>query len=96
MKNNNNIFILFLDIFFVLFLCFALLMFTMILNRDGEMQAAGVYVIDPLKFGALIISVLAYLYFMTKTSVRELSSILSSGIALLSSKTAAKEKGVEK
>ena len=44
---------------------------------------------------ALIISVLAYLYFMTKTSVRELSSILSSGIALLSSETAAKENGIE-
>ena len=96
MKNNNNIFILFLDIFFVLFLCFALLMFTMILNRDGEMQTAGVYVIDPLKFGALIISVFDYLYFMTKTSVRELSSILSSVIDLLSSETAANENGVEK
>ena len=96
MKNNENIFILFLDIFFVLFLCFALLMFTMILNRDGEMQTAGVYVIDPLKFGALIISVFAYLYFMTKTSVRELSNILSSVIDLLSSETAANENGVEK
>ena len=92
---NNNILILFLDIFFVLFLCFALLMFTMILNRGEEMQASGIYVIDPLKFGALIISVFAYLYFMTKTSVRELSSILSSVIDLLSSETAAKENGIE-
>lgn len=96
MKNNNNILILFLDIFFVLFLCFALLMFTMILNRDGEMQAAGVYVIDPLMLGTIIISVLAYLYFMIKTSVRELSSILSPHIVLLSSERNAEENGTEK
>ena len=93
---NNNIFILFLDIFFVLFLCFALLMFTMILNRDGEMQAAGVYVIDPLMLATVIISVLAYLYFMTKTSVREFSSILSDKVVFLSSEHTAKEKGAEK
>ena len=93
---NNNILILFLDIFFVLFLCFALLMFTMILNRGEEMQASGIYVIDPLMLATVIISVLAYLYFMTKTSVRELSSILSSVIDLLSSETAANENGVEK
>ena len=93
---NNNIFILFLDIFFVLFLCFALLMFTMILNRGEEMQASGIYVIDPLMLATVIISVLAYLYFMTKTSVREFSSILSDKIVLLSSEHTAKEKGAEK
>lgn len=96
MKNNNNILILFLDIFFVLFLCFALLMFTMILNRDGEMQASGIYVIDPLMLATVIISVLAYLYFMTKTSVREFSSILSDKIVFLSSEHTAKENGAEK
>ena len=93
---NNNILILFLDIFFVLFLCFALLMFTMILNRGEEMQASGIYVIDPLMLATVIISVLAYLYFMTKTSVREFSSILSDKIVLLSSEHTAKEKGAEK
>ena len=96
MKNNENIFILFLDIFFVLFLCFALLMFTMILNRGEEMQASGIYVIDPLMLATVIISVLAYLYFMTKTSVREFSSILSDKIVLLSSEHTAKENGAEK
>ncbi len=93
---NNNILILFLDIFFVLFLCFALLMFTMILNRGEEMQASGIYVIDPLMLATVIISVLAYLYFMTKTSVREFSSILSDKIVLLSSEHTAKENGAEK
>lgn len=93
---NNNILILFLDIFFVLFLCFALLMFTMILNRSEEMQASGIYVIDPLMLATVIISVLAYLYFMTKTSVREFSSILSDKIVLLSSEHTAKENGAEK
>lgn len=93
---NNNILILFLDIFFVLFLCFALLMFTMILNRGEEMQASGIYVIDPLMLATVIISVLAYLYFMTKTSVREFSSILSDKIVLLSSEHTAKENGTEK
>jgi len=93
---NNNIFILFLDIFFVLFLCFALLMFTMILNRGEEMQASGIYVIDPLMLATVIISVLAYLYFMTKTSVREFSSILSDKVVFLSSEHTAKEKGAEK
>ncbi len=96
MKNIENIFVLFIDIFFVLFLCFVLLMFTMILNKDGEMQAAGAYIIDPVMLAAVIISVLAYLYFMTKTSVRELLSILSAQIALLSSEAAAKENGAEK
>ncbi len=93
---NNNILILFLDIFFVLFLCFALLMFTMILNRGEEMQASGIYVIDPLMLATVIISVLAYLYFMTKTSVREFSSILSDKVVFLSSEHTAKEKGAEK
>ena len=93
---NNNIFILFLDIFFVLFLCFALLMFTMILNRGEEMQASGIYVIDPLMLATVIISVLAYLYFMTKTSVREFSSILSDKVVFLSSEHTAKENGAEK
>ena len=93
---NNNILILFLDIFFVLFLCFALLMFTMILNRGEEMQASGIYVIDPLMLATVIISVLAYLYFMTKTSVREFSSILSDKVVFLSSEHTAKENGTEK
>ena len=96
MKNNNNILILFLDIFFVLFLCFALLMFTMILNKDGGMQAAGVYVLDPVMLATVVISVLVYLYFMIKASERELSSILSSQIVFLSSVRIAKKNGTEK
>ena len=96
MKNNENIFVLIIDIFFVLFLCFVLLMFTMILNKDGEMQAAGVYVVDPVMLASLIISVLVYLYFMIKASERELASILSSKIVLLSSERTAKENGTEK
>lgn len=93
MKKHNNSLILFIDIFFVLFLCFALLMFTMILNKDGEMQAAGVYVLDPAMLATIIISVLVYLYFMTKTSVRELSSILSSRIVISPSEHNAEENG---
>jgi len=96
MKNNNNILVLFLDIFFVLFLCFVLLMFTMILNKDGEMQAAGEYVVDPVMLATVIISVLVYLHFMIKASERELSSILSSKIVLLSSERTAKKNGTEK
>ena len=95
MKNNENIFILIIDIFFVLFLCFVLLMFTMILNKDGEMQAAGVYVVDPVMLASVIISVSVYLYFMIKTSEREFSSILSDKIVLLSSEHTAKENGAE-
>jgi hypothetical protein len=68
----------------------------MILNRDGEMQAAGVYVIDPVMLTTVIISVLAYLYFMIKASERELSSILSSKIVLLSLERIARENGTEK
>ena len=71
-------------------------MFTMILNRGEEMQASGIYVIDPLMLATVIISVLAYLYFMTKTSVREFSSILSDKVVFLSSEHTAKEKGAEK
>ena len=93
---NNNIFILFLDIFFVLFLCFALLMFTMILNRGEEMQASGVYIVDPLMLASVIISVSVYLYFMIKASEREFSSILSDKVVFLSSEHTAKEKGAEK
>ena len=96
MKNNNNIFILFLDIFFVLFLCSALLVFTMILSRDGQMQAAGVYVIDPAVLATIIISILAYLYLMTKTSIRELSSILSARIVVQSSERSAEGNGTQK
>ena len=96
MKNNENIFILIIDIFFVLFLCFVLLMFTMILNKDGEMQAAGVYVVDPLMLASVIISVSVYLYFMIKASEREFSSILSDKVVFLSSEHTAKEKGAEK
>jgi len=77
MKNNESTFILILDIFFVLFLCFILLLFTLLLNRGGEMQTAGKYIINPTMLAAVIISVFVYLYFMTKTSVRELTSILS-------------------
>lgn len=95
MKKNENIFILIIDIFFVLFLCFVLLMFTMILNKDGEMQAAGVYVVDPVMLASVIISVSVYLYFMIKTSEREFSSILSDKIVLLSSEHTAKENGAE-
>lgn len=96
MKNNENIFVLIIDIFFVLFLCFVLLMFTMILNKDGEMQAAGVYVVDPVMLASVIISVLVYLYFMIKTSEREFSSILSDKIVLMASEHTAKENGTEK
>ena len=96
MRKNENIFVLIIDIFFVLFLCFVLLMFTLILNKDGEMQAAGVYVVDPVMLASVIISVLVYLYFMVKASERELSSILSDKIVLLSSEHTAKEKGAEK
>ncbi len=95
MKSNNNLVILFLDIFFVLFLCFALLMFTMLLNKGEKMQVAGVYIIDPLMLGFVIVSVSTYLYLMTGISMKELSSILSSKIVLLSSKRGAEENGVE-
>ena len=77
MKNNENTFILILDIFFVLFLCFILLLFTLLLNKGGEMQIAGKYIINPTMLAAVITSVFVYLYFMTKASVRELTSILS-------------------
>ena len=79
MKSNENPLILILDIFFVLFLCFILLLFTMLLNRDGGMQAADIYIINPAMMAAVVISVVAYLYFMTRASVSELSNILYHG-----------------
>lgn len=91
MKNNKNTFMLILDIFFVLFLCFILLLFTLLLNRGGEMQIAGKYIINPTMLAAVIISVFVYLYFMTKVSIRELTSILS-GMSGFSSSTKSTEK----
>lgn len=92
---NNNILILFLDIFFVLFLCFVLLIFTMILNKDGGMPSGSVYVIDWVRLATVIISVFVYLYFITRTSMRELSNILSTRAAILSSEHNAEENGTE-
>ena len=60
------------------------------------MQSAGVYVIDPAVLATIIISILAYLYLMTKTSIRELSSILSARIVVQSSERSAEGNGTQK
>jgi hypothetical protein len=67
----------------------------MILNRDGEMPSASVYVIDWVMLAAVLISVFVYLYFMAKTSMKELSSILSAKMVFLSTKHTAEENGTE-
>ena len=76
MTARKQTFILLFDIFFVLFLCFVLLLFTMLLDKGTETAKAGSYVVSPLMITFVAASVGAYLYFMLRSSKQEFSGIL--------------------
>ena len=76
MTGRKQTFILLFDIFFVLFLCFVLLLFTMLLDKGTETAKTGRYMLSPLMITLVAASVAAYLYFMLRSSTQEFSGIL--------------------
>jgi hypothetical protein len=76
MAARKQTFLLLFDIFFVLLLCFILLLFTMLLDKGTETARTGSYVLSPLMMSFVAISVAAYMYFMLRSSTHEFSCIL--------------------
>jgi len=77
MTGQKQTFILLFDIFFVLLLCFILLLFTMLLDKGTETARTGSYVVSPLMISFVGISVAAYVYFLLQSGTHEFSCILS-------------------
>lgn len=69
----------FMDITFILFLCFIILLATMLATKHLPSGLVdGTYHIGWALLGAVIISMTAYMVFMVKVSVSELHEMLSS------------------
>lgn len=69
------------DIFFVLVLCFVVLLVTMIFTKHDHGAVLGRYVIDPKMLVAVVVSITLYLFFMIRTSKRELAEIFERAAA---------------
>ena len=65
------------DVMFVLVLCFAILLTTMLLTRSGGSEEFTGYTINILVLAGVIISIAVYLIFMLKVSIGMLRDIIS-------------------
>lgn len=75
MKNMLKVF---MDVTFILFLCFAILLLSMLAGRfiPGLAQEPGRYVVRPLMLTAVVLSITGFLVFMLRTSIGEFSELL--------------------
>lgn len=96
MNNPKNTLVLISDVFFVLLLCFIVLLLTMLLNRNAGIQKTEEYVINPAQLILVVTSTALYLYFMIKSSVKELSNIQKQGFDFSSSEDNIKDSSVER
>lgn len=64
------------DVLFVLILCFAVLLATMLVTSLGEAEVFTGYRIEFVKLGGVIVLIGGYLVYMIKTSMKSLNEMI--------------------
>jgi len=83
MENLIKKMMLLIDVFFVLLLCFVVLLFTMFLNKNVAVCRVGQYEINPHMLAVVTISVFSYIFIIVKISTMEFSEIYNRMVSLL-------------
>ena len=76
-RRNNNRWMEVFDVFFIMVLCFVVLLVTMLVQKHSGVASIEGYIINPLTLGLVVVFFIFYFVFVLSRSNRELKELLA-------------------